>query len=587
MSINLPDPNRTVGDPGHTSDTNLIIEGISALESRIANIPAGPQGPPGEPGTPGANGLAATITVVNTVTSAPGSNAAVTSSGTPQNVGLTFTIPRGQTGPTGATGAQGAIGPQGERGEPGFGLEPGGLTGQVLGKASNSDFDTEWVFPGSAPVTSVDGRQGDVTLNDLYDAAGAAAAAGSAAEAYADSLASNYDSVGSAAAAQAAAEAYADGLAPNYDSVGSAAAVAGDLSAHEGETTSVHGISDTADLVYTTDARLSDARTPTAHATSHETGGTDELELAPNQITGTALTESELSDTNASELSDTAAAGTSGDVSRADHVHDIMYDVPAGAVSFDLAPTGLTEDAGTAFWDQDFGTLSLVLTGGNVTLPIGQKSGAEILNKSGVQITKGKVVQFSGASGGNIEAEVAVNDGTVVPKLYFGVAAEAIDNDAQGFVVETGYIRGLNTNAWAVGTLLYIGATGDLTNTAPAKPAFQVPIAVVTFQNASSGVVYVRMNSGVELNEVFDVDIDTPLEGQVLSYNDADSKWENITFTGGATGGGTDAVFYENDQTVTTNYTITSSKNAMTAGPVTIDGGVTVTIPSGSVWTVV
>ena len=55
----------------------------------------------------------------------------------------------------------------------------------------------------------------------------------------------------------------------------------------------------------------------------------------------------------------------------------------------------------------------------------------------------------------------------------------------------------------------------------------------------------------------------------------------------GATGGGTDAVFYENDVTVTTSYTITSNKNAMTAGPVTINSGVTVTVPSGSVWTVV
>jgi hypothetical protein len=99
-------------------------------------------------------------------------------------------------------------------------------------------------------------------------------------------------------------------------------------------------------------------------------------------------------------------------------------------------------------------------------------------------------------------------------------------------------------------------------------------------------VIFVRMNSGIELNEVFDVDIDTPLDGQVLAYDDVSGVWENITFTGGATGGGTDAIFYENDQTVTTNYSITSGKNAGTFGPVTVDTGVTVTIPSGSVWTI-
>ena len=56
---------------------------------------------------------------------------------------------------------------------------------------------------------------------------------------------------------------------------------------------------------------------------------------------------------------------------------------------------------------------------------------------------------------------------------------------------------------------------------------------------------------------------------------------------GGAAGGGTDDVFYENSQTVTTNYTISTNKNAMTAGPVTINSGITVTVPSGSSWVIV
>ena len=56
---------------------------------------------------------------------------------------------------------------------------------------------------------------------------------------------------------------------------------------------------------------------------------------------------------------------------------------------------------------------------------------------------------------------------------------------------------------------------------------------------------------------------------------------------GGAVGGGADKIFYENDTVVSTNYTITANKNAMTAGPVTINNDVLVTILSGSVWTVV
>ena len=55
---------------------------------------------------------------------------------------------------------------------------------------------------------------------------------------------------------------------------------------------------------------------------------------------------------------------------------------------------------------------------------------------------------------------------------------------------------------------------------------------------------------------------------------------------GGATGGGSDTVFVENSDDVTTNYTITSGKNAMSVGPITVESGVVVTIPSGSRWVV-
>ncbi len=46
-------------------------------------------------------------------------------------------------------------------------------------------------------------------------------------------------------------------------------------------------------------------------------------------------------------------------------------------------------------------------------------------------------------------------------------------------------------------------------------------------------------------------------------------------------------VFYENSQTVSSSYTITTNKSAMSAGPVTLDTSVTVTIPSGSRWVIV
>ena len=72
-------------------------------------------------------------------------------------------------------------------------------------------------------------------------------------------------------------------------------------------------------------------------------------------------------------------------------------------------------------------------------------------------------------------------------------------------------------------------------------------------------------------------------------YNSSTSSFEGYTSAwgsvgGGATGAGGDAVFQENALIVTTSYTITTSKNASSVGPITINSGVVVTVPSGARW---
>jgi hypothetical protein len=67
---------------------------------------------------------------------------------------------------------------------------------------------------------------------------------------------------------------------------------------------------------------------------------------------------------------------------------------------------------------------------------------------------------------------------------------------------------------------------------------------------------------------------------QFEGYNNG--AWGAIGGGAGATGGGTDEVFFESDQAVTTNYTLSSGKNAHTVSP-TINSGVTVTVPSGAI----
>lgn len=73
--------------------------------------------------------------------------------------------------------------------------------------------------------------------------------------------------------------------------------------------------------------------------------------------------------------------------------------------------------------------------------------------------------------------------------------------------------------------------------------------------------------------------------GNVLTDNYLYANGVPIT-GGAAVGGGSDQVFFENDQTVTANYAIPSARNAMTVGPLVIDDGVVITIPDGGRWIV-
>ena len=84
----------------------------------------------------------------------------------------------------------------------------------------------------------------------------------------------------------------------------------------------------------------------------------------------------------------------------------------------------------------------------------------------------------------------------------------------------------------------------------------------------------------------------SPSAGYIRFNSDA-SSFEGYNGTawgaigGGATGGGTDAWALEHDNTITTNYTIGAGKNVINAGPMTINSGVTVTVPTGSSWSIV
>lgn len=75
---------------------------------------------------------------------------------------------------------------------------------------------------------------------------------------------------------------------------------------------------------------------------------------------------------------------------------------------------------------------------------------------------------------------------------------------------------------------------------------------------------------------------DAPNDGQ--QYARESQAWSVVASSGG--GASANGVIYENGLTITDNYTLTTNKNGMSVGPITVDTGTSVTIPSGQRWVI-
>lgn len=134
-------------------------------------------------------------------------------------------------------------------------------------------------------------------------------------------------------------------------------------------------------------------------------------------------------------------------------------------------------------------------------------------------------------------------------------APNGLNIDANTLVVDA------TNNRVGVGT-----ATPTVSLTVNGTDAVKVPVGT-TAQRPTGETGLIRANSTVNR-----------FEGYI------NGAWGSIG--GGATGGGADTVFMENSLAITTSYTITSGKSAVSVGNLTLNSGVTVTVPSGSRWVV-
>ena len=144
------------------------------------------------------------------------------------------------------------------------------------------------------------------------------------------------------------------------------------------------------------------------------------------------------------------------------------------------------------------------------------------------------------------------------------------------------------------GTTFHVDrATGEITFVTDAKFDGTVGIAgTLTYEDVTNvdsiGIITARtgviVGSGVTLTAtgVIATGVIT-----ATSFSGSGANLTNLPPSAPVGGASTNQVFFENDNSVDVNYSVTSGKNAMSAGPIAIKSGITVTVPSGSFWTIV
>jgi hypothetical protein len=152
-----------------------------------------------------------------------------------------------------------------------------------------------------------------------------------------------------------------------------------------------------------------------------------------------------------------------------------------------------------------------------------------VRNQSGATMTAGTIVYISGATGNKplITKAIATSDATSAQT--FGLVQANIANNADGYVVIIGNIGDLDTSALTEGQQLYLSGTtaGAWTTTKPYAPTHLVYVGIVLRSHPNQGIIGVKIQNGYEMDELHNVDAQSPSNNDILSYNTTTSLWEH------------------------------------------------------------
>jgi len=162
-----------------------------------------------------------------------------------------------------------------------------------------------------------------------------------------------------------------------------------------------------------------------------------------------------------------------------------------------------------------------------------------VRNQTGSTLAAGTIVYINGATGNRPTITLAQANNDANSAQTFGFTKASIANNGFGFVIVRGELENINTSALTEGAQLYLSPTtaGTWTTTKPSAPQHLVYVGIVVRAHPTQGVILVAVQNGYELNELHDVQITSPTNGQVLKYNSSTSLWYNGLDVGIPVGG--------------------------------------------------
>ena len=191
---------------------------------------------------------------------------------------------------------------------------------------------------------------------------------------------------------------------------------------------------------------------------------------------------------------------------------------------------------------------------------------AEVYNNTGATLTKGTIVYINGGHGNlpTVTKAIATSDPTSAQT--FGFINVDLTNNNNGYVTIIGRLENIDTQAFANGTQLYLSGTtaGTYTSTKPQAPIHLVYVAIVVRSHPTQGVLEVKIQNGVEIDEIHDVQITSLANGNILQYSSADSLWHNVAGTTTNIAEGTN--LYYTDTRARTSISTTATGLTYTSG---------------------